>query len=70
MNSILEPKEIKSGQVEWAQVEQLINKHFPEFVGVFDKYSQENFICEAVWTTYDYPITQSVSHNLRVIKNP
>ncbi len=66
MDPIIEPHERTQGYVSKDDIERLLLKHHPEFAKSFDYESGEVYICETMWTSYDFPIRERMLVNLPV----
>lgn len=66
MDPILEKYEVERGYVDAREVEKLLVKYYLEYVGLFD-YSKGNvFLCETSYTSYDWPMVEYVTQNIKV----
>ncbi len=65
MDPILE-SQIKQGYVRASDIQTFLNKYFPEHKDKFDYKKDNVFICETILTTYDWPIQEQITQNLKV----
>lgn len=66
MDRILEEREITAARVDKREVQQLIERNYPENVNTFQYENGDVFICETSYTTYESPIQEYVIHNIKV----